>query len=897
MHAHTRSVCLCVPQSDLLWASLIKELYDKVEEHLGKEAVREHRASIALSNELPSDSPEVKQQKRRCSMRQRRVAASLSTACGLVAAVGLYLAFEQLLRGFLCPAASDAIGAVDDFCDCAGAGSNASEAAGGCLPPLLADSPLQLLGLLPAGLAALGPGLRYLYVHFKRVRPYLCRSQGDVLFEEAKKSSGRADMTESLGFMGKVKAEVGYLYDLLGTEKYHDEELGCKRPLRLCVMIDDLDRCPKESIVKVLEAVILLLVNAPITCWLAIDSRVVVAAIEDYFGVRRCVCAHSASKSPTHPPSHPSLRPQHIRSPPQCQCSRSDSPFGVRHCPLATVVPHDRPRYDALFDACVSQAVFLNSGISGFEFLDKIIQVPFCLPNLEERKKKAFLSKMVEAKELNPKRVLVRVEHELQEAGLYVPFYEPPKPTDSNNEDGSALRSNDRLQALVRMARGMREVKLLMDDPLRRAEMGISEEGLIKQIEKDGDAARDDRKESFLFMLSEEAKAQKSKRRNEAKSMRPTEPGNDGSDESGATAAAEVVGDRSASSQAEGSAVSEVVEVVESTRQVGFLLANESSLGRSNDQEAHCVLQWNGVVQAQLCEGVQSCADTLETGLVKGQLPGYQRWDGGVLAADGNIYGIPCDATQVLRFDPRTQQATLVGDQLPGGRFKWNGGVLAADGNIYGIPVNATQVLRLGMTLPERTAEVVLKLDAQSSEYARLESDVPAGTKAQSRSSGHSLRLPARGCGASVRLVAREGYELGMGQVAISVTIERKAAPAGSWSFSTGSWSFAGSVVLLTAEARYKIKLPEARFGIAENSSYAPMMDENERNCLERLCPFADGNPRRLKRIINVFNVGRRVVELRRGKNWSGLAAFKPKLLKLVVMLEQWPYRAPVRLK
>ena len=71
---------------------------------------------------------------------------------------------------------------------------------------------------------------------------------------------------------------------------------------------------------------------------------------------------------------------------------------------------------------CVSQAVFLNSGISGFEFLDKIIQVPLCLPNLEERKKKAFLSKIVEAKELDPKRVLVRVEHELQEAGLYVPF-------------------------------------------------------------------------------------------------------------------------------------------------------------------------------------------------------------------------------------------------------------------------------------------------------------------------------------------------------------------------------------------------------------------------------------------------------------------------------------------
>ena len=64
-----------------------------------------------------------------------------------------------------------------------------------------------------------------------------------------------------------------------------------------------------------------------------------------------------------------------------------------------------------------------------------------------------------------------------------------------------------------------------------------------------------------------------------------------------------------------------------------------------------------------------------------------------MLAADGNIYGIPSHATQVLRFDPRTQQATLVGDQLPGGR-KWCSGVLAGDGNIYGIPYSATQVLR-----------------------------------------------------------------------------------------------------------------------------------------------------------------------------------------------------------
>ena len=84
---------------------------------------------------------------------------------------------------------------------------------------------------------------------------------------------------------------------------------------------------------------------------------------------------------------------------------------------------------------------------------------------------------------------------------------------------------------------------------------------------------------------------------------------------------------------------------------------------------------------------------TQKATLVGDELPGHWKWVGGVLAADGNIYGIPCNATQVLCFDPRTQQSTLVGDQLPGGDWKWWGG-LAADGNIYGIPHNATQVLR-----------------------------------------------------------------------------------------------------------------------------------------------------------------------------------------------------------
>ena len=64
-------------------------------------------------------------------------------------------------------------------------------------------------------------------------------------------------------------------------------------------------------------------------------------------------------------------------------------------------------------------------------------------------------------------------------------------------------------------------------------------------------------------------------------------------------------------------------------------------------------------------------------------------------------------------------EATLVGGELSGDD-KWSGGVLATDGNIYGIPYNATQVLRIGPPtglLTKVQAEAVLKaVEAQEAE-------------------------------------------------------------------------------------------------------------------------------------------------------------------------------------
>ena len=279
---------------------------------------------------------------------------------------------------------------------------------------------------------------------------------------------------------------------------------------------------------------------------------------------------------------------------------------------------------------CVSQAVFLNSGISGFEYLDKIVQVPFCLPNLEERKKQAFLSKIVEAKELDPKRVLLRVQKELQNTKehLYVPL--GPKPAGGAGE----MRADDRLQALVGAAQCMRGAELLKEDPMRRAEIGISDDGLIEQIETDGDGARDDRKENFLFMLSEEAKRQSTMR--QAAAMRPLQLGTAelgaGKDEGLATteapapaeaeavaaAAAEGAMDQGPASEQSGGLEQDPGQGLPKTpwktlEAASMLLAAEGEMGKNSGQMAPLLVLWNGVVQARLCESVvENVASTLE---------------------------------------------------------------------------------------------------------------------------------------------------------------------------------------------------------------------------------------------------------------------------------------------
>jgi hypothetical protein len=87
--------------------------------------------------------------------------------------------------------------------------------------------------------------------------------------------------------------------------------------------------------------------------------------------------------------------------------------------------------------------------------------------------------------------------------------------------------------------------------------------------------------------------------------------------------------------------------------------------------------------------------------LIGGPFIGEDMWLGGELGADGNIYGVPGTAKSVVKVDPRTDEVSQVGDlvvvpgAIRGNRFKWLRGARAANGDMFGIPCNANKILRI----------------------------------------------------------------------------------------------------------------------------------------------------------------------------------------------------------
>ena len=125
--------------------------------------------------------------------------------------------------------------------------------------------------------------------------------------QEIANLSSRKDFRDKIGFMQDIKDELNEVCKLIQKSDEDNEQKS-----RFVIVVDDLDRCPPEKAVEVLEAIMLLLSERqkdPFIVILAIDARILVKAIEERYG-----------------------------------------------------------------------KVLTESGVSGYEFLDKIVQIPFRIP-------------------------------------------------------------------------------------------------------------------------------------------------------------------------------------------------------------------------------------------------------------------------------------------------------------------------------------------------------------------------------------------------------------------------------------------------------------------------------------------------------------------------------------
>eukprot|EP00597_Dinobryon_sp_UTEXLB2267_P013663 CAMPEP_0170105044 /NCGR_PEP_ID=MMETSP0020_2-20130122/4521_1 /TAXON_ID=98059 /ORGANISM="Dinobryon sp., Strain UTEXLB2267" /LENGTH=826 /DNA_ID=CAMNT_0010329059 /DNA_START=61 /DNA_END=2541 /DNA_ORIENTATION=- len=117
--------------------------------------------------------------------------------------------------------------------------------------------------------------LKALYDFIMAGKMSIDKSIGEIIFMEG------STIRDQNGFMSKVRVELTELFEFI-TNEFNPSS---KTKLTLVLFIDDLDRVLDGRNVKMLEAIQLLLnvPGAPVLVFLAIDSRIVVASIEQHF--------------------------------------------------------------------------------------------------------------------------------------------------------------------------------------------------------------------------------------------------------------------------------------------------------------------------------------------------------------------------------------------------------------------------------------------------------------------------------------------------------------------------------------------------------------------------------------------------------------------------------------
>jgi hypothetical protein len=90
--------------------------------------------------------------------------------------------------------------------------------------------------------------------------------------------SGSEDYRRHLGIVATIRADFERLSDLL--HRVHDDDGGAPEVDRIILYIDDLDRCPEERVVEVLQAVHLLLAFPLFVVVVGVDSRWLLRAVQ-----------------------------------------------------------------------------------------------------------------------------------------------------------------------------------------------------------------------------------------------------------------------------------------------------------------------------------------------------------------------------------------------------------------------------------------------------------------------------------------------------------------------------------------------------------------------------------------------------------------------------------------
>jgi outer membrane protein assembly factor BamB len=81
-------------------------------------------------------------------------------------------------------------------------------------------------------------------------------------------------------------------------------------------------------------------------------------------------------------------------------------------------------------------------------------------------------------------------------------------------------------------------------------------------------------------------------------------------------------------------------------------------------------------------------------------------WASGALAQDNHIYYMPSCARRIMRLNPDNDSISSVGDDLGGGWGKYRGTVVGNDDFVYGIPYNATHIVKFDPSNPDTTSTV-----------------------------------------------------------------------------------------------------------------------------------------------------------------------------------------------